>query len=460
MMPLFGAPDVEKLKAVGDVRRLVRALRYRRSPEVRRQAAKALGNLAETDAVEPLIAALHDDDSAVRVGAVRALGQIGDRRAVEPLITSLWDLRSAGARASVKWYVADEAARALVHINDGGAIPELLEMVRYNKFAGKALVGIRDPQAVPLLLEALADDNTTVRRVAAMALGGEDRSEVAGALTALLDDDNLEVRQAAVDGLVRTGQAAVEPLANLLTDGDPAVRGKAASVLGQIGGETAAAALVAALTDAGGPTVEVVEKALQNTGEAGLQPLLDQLLGPEGTVRERAARMLPAVGWRPERTEVGAVYHLVRREWDRCAAVGAAAVSVLARALEDPDAEVRASAARALGSTGLGRAVEPLITFLHGEQTREGREAAAQALEALYGSGRLTEDDRLRILGQREHLRALHEDVPGQHQDDPFGRYKNWGSDCTHADRMAVPHTDEGIKVRLGRGRKRSRGSK
>jgi HEAT repeat protein len=41
--------------------------------------------------VEPLIAALKDENSDVRQAAAKALGKIGDPRAVEPLIAALSD---------------------------------------------------------------------------------------------------------------------------------------------------------------------------------------------------------------------------------------------------------------------------------------------------------------------------------------------------------------------------------
>jgi HEAT repeat protein len=67
---------------------------------MREAAAAALGQLGDTRAVEPLIAALQHnslDISAqtvvpkipLRAAAATALGQLGDTRAVEPLITAL-----------------------------------------------------------------------------------------------------------------------------------------------------------------------------------------------------------------------------------------------------------------------------------------------------------------------------------------------------------------------------------
>lgn len=70
--------------------------------------AKALGEIGDARAVEPLIAALKDEDKTMRNVSVIALGRIGDAQAVQPLIAALEDtdksLRSAAARALAIMY--------------------------------------------------------------------------------------------------------------------------------------------------------------------------------------------------------------------------------------------------------------------------------------------------------------------------------------------------------------------
>jgi len=74
----------------------------RKDPEVRKNAAKALGKIKDPRAVEPLIATLKDKDSDVRWHAARALEKIQDPRAVEPLIATLKDKDS-----EVRWHAAE-----------------------------------------------------------------------------------------------------------------------------------------------------------------------------------------------------------------------------------------------------------------------------------------------------------------------------------------------------------------
>jgi HEAT repeat protein len=66
----------------------------------------ALGELGDKRTVEPLIAALQDEDESVREIAAGTLGRLGDERAVDPLTAALQDknrfVREAAARALEK----------------------------------------------------------------------------------------------------------------------------------------------------------------------------------------------------------------------------------------------------------------------------------------------------------------------------------------------------------------------
>jgi HEAT repeat protein len=134
-LPLFGPPNVDRFKARGDVLELIKALDYPKHWRVRRDAAEALGEIGDPDAVEPLIGVLRDDNPSVRMSAAEALGQIGDVRAVEPLIA---------ARKEASWSVRRAAAEALGRIGD--------------------------PDATDALTAALEDHDSNVRRAATESL--------------------------------------------------------------------------------------------------------------------------------------------------------------------------------------------------------------------------------------------------------------------------------------------------
>ena len=106
-MGLFSRrPNIAKMEAKRDVEGLIKVLRYKEHYVERVHAANVLGNICDSRAVVPLIAALEDRMSFVRRAAAEALGEIGDSRAVEPLIAALkdsdWDVRSQVAEALAK----------------------------------------------------------------------------------------------------------------------------------------------------------------------------------------------------------------------------------------------------------------------------------------------------------------------------------------------------------------------
>jgi HEAT repeat protein len=74
----FGSPDIRRLKVRGDTVALARALRHRKT-EVRRGAAKALGELGTVDAEQQLAMLLDDADESVRGAALGALADIATK---------------------------------------------------------------------------------------------------------------------------------------------------------------------------------------------------------------------------------------------------------------------------------------------------------------------------------------------------------------------------------------------
>lgn len=92
----------------------------RHRSHVRWSAVEVLGEIGDTEAIEPLIQALKDKDEDVRRNAVEALGKIGDTRAVEPLIQALED-KNADVR--------ETAVEALGKIGDVRAAEETIDWV-------------------------------------------------------------------------------------------------------------------------------------------------------------------------------------------------------------------------------------------------------------------------------------------------------------------------------------------
>ncbi len=259
----FGPPNIDKMQAKGDVEGLIDALGYdkgnrRKSVTVRKDAAKALGELGDERAVEPLIDALTQEvDIGVSDTISVALGKIGSP-AVEPLIAIL--------RAG-----------------------EALDRLR----AVEVLDTIGDERAIEPFIIALKDEDRDVRKAAAWGLA-KTGTPVVEPLVALLKDDYKWARAAAAktldelgwqptqdgesvdywiakddwDAVVEIGIPAVQPLVAILECKDREVRRAAAEALGRIGDERAVEPLVAILNNPGEKedVRETAIEALKNMG--------------------------------------------------------------------------------------------------------------------------------------------------------------------------------------------------
>ena len=344
-MSLFGPPDVATLTAKGDVPGLIKVLGHGSDAWyfAREGAARALGEIGDARAVDPLlkadvvgcevrdalsrigaaaverlIAALHDRHEGVRERAAEALGKIGDVRAVEPLIPALHDSHED---------VRERAAEAL----------------------GK----IGDIRAVEALIAALDDRDERVCWLAAQALGRIGDVRAVEALIAALDRHE-NVCSSAAEALGRIGDArAVEPLIAALANFYESVRRAAAEALGRIGDVRAIEALIAALHDR------------------------------HESVRRAATEALARLGWRPDRTGTGVGYWIAQDKWEECVKMGAPAIEPLAAVLRDVNWQRRRAAAEALGRIGDTRAVEALVDTLAGDTFWGVRKAAAEALGLL-----------------------------------------------------------------------------
>lgn len=158
-MFLFGPPNVEKMKARGDVQGLIKALGYKAKAadykaesEIRHAAARALVEIG-APAVELLLVALRNEDMGVRHRAAYALGDIGDPRAVHPLTAALKDAYGDVRRA---------AATALGKIGDSRAVEPLLAMFNNDsedpyirEVCAEALGKLGDVRAIEPLVCAL-----------------------------------------------------------------------------------------------------------------------------------------------------------------------------------------------------------------------------------------------------------------------------------------------------------------
>lgn len=107
-------------------------------------------------------------DSELRDAAVRALGDVGDPIAIEPLMPLL-DARDPQVRAA--------AADSLGKLQAKGAVSRLIDIAENDsevwvaEWAMNSLGAIGDPSAIRPLVELLSDCRRRVRRGAAIVLG-------------------------------------------------------------------------------------------------------------------------------------------------------------------------------------------------------------------------------------------------------------------------------------------------
>ncbi len=270
--------------------------------------------------------------------AMSRMGPKAKREAM-PFMVSLLGTRSP----QVQYWVA----KALADLGEQ-AVPALSGALGARRGGGKtyaclalAWMGPKAKGAAPALVKMLDDKDPAARRRAALALGciGPETPGVMAGLTKALKDQSWYVRHQAAKSLALVGpkaKGAAGPLAAALKDGEHMVRGAAAEALGWVG--------------AGGG-IKVSELAAVLTGDKHFWP------------RVCAARALGRFG-------PGAK----------------SAVGALAKALRDPDADVRAEAAWALAKLGpAGKGAVDALKKALGDKEFIVQFAAKAALKKIGG---------------------------------------------------------------------------
>jgi len=189
---------------------LVDALEHDPNADVRIGAATVLSHRPDARSIEPLIAAIHDTDLAVREEVVRALGLIGAELDSPRIIDAL--------------------AQAL-HDSDWGTRQSAAEMMI-------RLEAPQQEQAEQLLLADLQNQGAEIRLGAAWSLVELGDQRAGDVLAGLLDDENKLISLNAAYGLAKLGdRRAVKTLTAALSDPDEWVRTTANIALRDLEGE-------------------------------------------------------------------------------------------------------------------------------------------------------------------------------------------------------------------------------
>lgn len=267
----------------------------------REEAAKALTDLGDPLALDPLLMALEDDFWSVRVHVGWALAKIGGPRATEGLLTLFNDNMLE---------VQAEAIKAMATLGTG-VVPQLVAALKDSRWrvreqAAKTLGEIKDPQAVQGLIIACRDRDGAVKSAAAEALGKIGDPKAVPALIKLFKDTSKIVRETAGTALMYIGQPSIEPLLATLKDPHFVVRCHGVRALGgmttdyQMGkawvrDSRVVEALIDMLKD---PDRAVREDATIALGNIGDPKAVDALMEAmkDGTVRRHAIASLGMIG--------------------------------------------------------------------------------------------------------------------------------------------------------------------
>jgi HEAT repeat protein len=299
-MPLFGPPNVEKLKAKKDVTGLIKALGYTKDASVGNMASMALAEIGEP-AIEQLIAALKEENEEMRKAAGEVLAKIGEP-AIELLIASLTTYSLRKGTAAVLGKMGESALgraveRLKVRLNGED------DHVRGN--AIDALVEIGKP-AVESLISALTEKSLNARRiVVSFILMKPDirvviphSMDLQTRLNGAMPDKGLPVRAAAAGALGRIRDPrAIEPLTAALMDDDPLVRWSAAGALFMFRDARTLEPLATLPDDdlliQAGSIIDLIGDART------VKPLVAKLMDGDEDVRQATIVVLNKLGWKP-----------------------------------------------------------------------------------------------------------------------------------------------------------------
>lgn len=190
------ASSLGMLKATQALDDLLRMLNNK-DGEIRENVAQALGIIGDPKAIDPLLKILKDDQEAwVRGQVAEALGLIGDKRVVPDLIFALENDNGIG--------VSVKTATALGRLKDPNAVEPLINFLQKSKNAeirraiAYALGEIGDKRAAEVFLELLEDEDETVRYWSCLSLGFMQYKKAANALLDVLkEDESVRVRKTA-----------------------------------------------------------------------------------------------------------------------------------------------------------------------------------------------------------------------------------------------------------------------
>jgi len=194
--------------------------------ELRREAARLVGDLAEGSSMEPLAGVLADRDETLRVNAAAALARLGSARGERILEEAIY---------SEDLEIRVTAALALGLLGNRQAVPGLVEglsapNLETRQDAIRLLGQLGDARALEPLLEILPEYRTRYLVVIALGMIGDPRAY--DTLVDLLGyEDHTDIRAYAVQALGSLGEARAIPLLVQLFHAEPEIKYTAESLV-------------------------------------------------------------------------------------------------------------------------------------------------------------------------------------------------------------------------------------
>lgn len=396
-------------------------------PDLRMQAALALGEQSDPRAVPALIQALNDDNANVQYHAIEALGKLkavdAVNRIVEiaeskdfflafPALDALAKIGDARVAPRIAPLLEDEllrepAVNLLGQLGDDAAVVPLTALLnkpnapadviadalaslsdryqeQYQEGAYIADLTSREisPTGVQNLLEALETPGKENLRSIALVLGWLKRPGVDRALTRLMG--RVDLRDNIIEALVRHGSTNVDLLMSQLTAEDLEVRRSAVVALGRIGDPRATSALVNILDD---ESLAIdVANALGRIGDPqAVDGLLNVIGSGDASIRQAAVSALNSLADPSVAKRIVPLLHdsdpNVRESAVRVAGYFGypETASELVELSRDPDESVRCAAIEHLPYVEDVRAFS-VLTHAMQKDTPKVRAAAARAL--------------------------------------------------------------------------------
>ena len=252
------------------------------------QAVEALGQIGDARIAPSLLEALKDPNKQVQYIAIKALGELRDTRAVEPLMTILSNAEHGVFRLG--------AIQTLGVLKDPRATALLTEQlddasVQVRRIATEALGEIGDRGAIDPLLKILNDPSAEVRWAAADALGSIGDASVADTLISIIGKGRIWARRMVrvldrLDTNWREREATLQIETYFLEHIDhpePEVRWRSAEALGEIAAPRARQKLLQALEQKRTMIVAAAHAFFIRNGMSEAEPLLVQALHQYGT---------------------------------------------------------------------------------------------------------------------------------------------------------------------------------